>query len=162
MSEFKCLECDKEFSSKEALEMHNNSKHYKAPKVQFNNKKIKNWTIFIILIILIAGGIYYFSNQEIEPGKYDEFAQCLTEKDAKMYGAFWCPHCIEQKKLFGTSWQYINYIECSNADKSMKQICTAANIDGYPTWEFLDSSRLEGFISLEKLSEKTNCTIKDV
>ena len=42
------------------------------------------------------------------PGPYDDFAQCLTENDAKMYGAFWCPHCKEQKAMFGSSWKYVS------------------------------------------------------
>ena len=160
--EFKCNECGREFSSKEALDMHNNSKHYKAPKVQFNNKKTRNWIIFILLIFIIVGGVYYFTNKEVEPGKYDEFAKCLTTNGAKMYGAFWCPHCQKEKEEFGKSWQYINYIECSNPDRSQTQICTAAGVNSYPTWEFLDKSRLEGFISLQELAKKTNCTINTV
>lgn len=30
-----------------------------------------------------------------------ELAKHLTAVNAKMYGAFWCVHCHEQKELFG-------------------------------------------------------------
>ena len=31
----------------------------------------------------------------------DALAQCLTAKGVKMYGAYWCSHCQNQKKAFG-------------------------------------------------------------
>ncbi|MEK6827042.1 MAG: hypothetical protein AABX99_00990, partial [Nanoarchaeota archaeon] len=59
------------------------------------------------------------------PGKYDQFAQCLKDKGAVFYGAFWCSHCIAQKKLFGSSAKLLPYVECSTADASgQAQICT--------------------------------------
>jgi hypothetical protein len=33
--------------------------------------------------------------------KYVEFAQCLSDKGAVFYGAFWCTHCKSQKQMFG-------------------------------------------------------------
>ena len=48
-----------------------------------------------------------------------------------MYGAEWCSHCKNQKKLFGNSFQYVNYVDC---DKNSKE-CKEAGISGYPTWK---------------------------
>ncbi|MBI2146731.1 hypothetical protein HYU22_05320 [Candidatus Woesearchaeota archaeon] len=63
------------------------------------------------------------------PGKYDAFAQCLTENGVKMYGAYWCPHCLNQKEDFGKSWQYVNYIECSlPGNQGQTEICATAGI----------------------------------
>jgi len=40
-------------------------------------------------------------------------AKHLTATGAKKYGAFWCPHCYEQKQLFGSeAFAEINYFEC--------------------------------------------------
>jgi hypothetical protein len=61
---------------------------------------------------------------------YDAFAKCLTEKGATMYGAEWCPHCKEQKAVFGNSFKYINYVECPDNT----QLCLDKGIQGYPTW----------------------------
>lgn len=61
---------------------------------------------------------------------YDEFAKCLTEKGAVMYGAEWCTHCKEQKAAFGDSFKYIKYIECPENIL----LCTDKGINGYPTW----------------------------
>ncbi len=89
---------------------------------------------------------------------YDSFAQCLTDNGVKMYGAFWCPHCQNQKDLFGSSFGKINYIECSLPDGSgQTNECTAAGINGYPTWEFKDGSRIEGEATFRQLGQKTGC-----
>lgn len=70
----KCEKCDKEFGSEEALNMHNKSKHpelYKEPKRKstgYQKKKILNWSIFIIIIIAIIGGIIFlFLNTKTLP-----------------------------------------------------------------------------------------------
>ena len=127
-----------------------------------------NIKIFIsVIVLLIVGTIITVILRSDEPdsnlpGKYDTFAQCLTDKGATFYGAFWCPHCQAQKKLFGKSSKLLNYVECSTADgASQTQICIDKNIDGYPTWEFADGERLNGEITLEQLAEKTSCVLPE-
>jgi len=92
-------------------------------------------------------------------GPGDEFAKCLTQNGAKMYGAFWCPHCSDQKEEFGDDFQHITYIECSKPDKSQTEFCTEAGITSYPTWEFADGSREVGKLSFSALAEKTGCEL---
>ena len=96
--------------------------------------------------------------------KYDNFAKCLTSKGISMYGDFRCPHCAEQKKLFGDSFQYVHYLECGTRGQPMtlanqQQACREAQIKHYPTWTFQDGDRLETVQTLEKLSEKTGCKL---
>lgn len=64
----------------------------------------------------------------------DEFAKCLTDKDFVMYGAVWCSHCKEQKNMFGSSFQYINYVECPDNIN----LCKEKGVDGVPAWEIQD------------------------
>ncbi len=33
-------------------------------------------------------------------GDYSNLTFCLAEKKVVMFGASWCPHCAEQKKMF--------------------------------------------------------------
>lgn len=95
-------------------------------------------------------------------GKLDGFAQCLNDKGAVFYGAFWCTHCQNQKKLFGPSAKLLPYVECSTPDGQSKlPRCTEKNIEGYPTWEFAEGSRLSGVLSLARLAEKTGCTLPE-
>lgn len=60
--------------------------------------------------------------------------------------------------MFGDSIEFVNYIECSLPERGgQTQICKDAGIKMYPTWEFKDDKRVEGVMSFEMLSEKTNC-----
>lgn len=114
------------------------------------------WTGIIGLAIVIG---LFVANMYL-PGPKDAFATCIAESGAKFYGAFWCPHCKEQKTLFGKSATLLPYIECSTPDgKGVLSICTEAGVEGYPTWVFKDSSVLSGVVTLETLAEKTSCTM---
>ncbi|MBI4128907.1 MAG: hypothetical protein HY460_02540 [Parcubacteria group bacterium] len=117
------------------------------------SKRVFFWGVGIV----IAGGIFFLWRL---PGRLDQFAQCLRDRGATFYGTFWCPHCQNQKELFGRSVKLLPYVECSTPDgRSQTQTCTDKNITGYPTWEFFDRSRLTGEISLERLSERTGCAL---
>ena len=89
------------------------------------------------------------------------FAQCLADKGVKFYGAFWCPHCQAQKKLFGSqAVKKLPYIECSTPDgKSQTQECKDAGITGYPTWKFTDGSVQTGELTFTQLADKTGCAV---
>ena len=38
-----------------------------------------------------------------------------------MYGAYWCPHCQAQKKVFGESFQYVPYVECTQQNRAVSR-----------------------------------------
>lgn len=127
---------------------------------------MNNNTLFItigVLIILIAGGAVAYNKMSGSPAKtgvYDTFAQCLSERGAKFYGAFWCPHCQNQKKAFGTSAQYIPYTECSTPDgQGQMSVCADAKIVSYPTWVFADGTQETGEVSMQKLADHTSCEL---
>src|SRR5450830_1421299 len=101
-----------------------------------NNVKIFIGVI-VVLILGTIGTVFLGSSNSVPsgPGKLDSFAQCLKDKGAVFFGAFWCPHCQAQKKLFGSSVKLLPYVECSTADASGQlQICTDKKIQSYPTW----------------------------
>jgi thiol-disulfide isomerase/thioredoxin len=94
------------------------------------------------------------------PADMDVFAKCLTDNGAVFYGASWCPHCQKQKKAFGESVQYVNYVECAvDGGKTQAGVCEAAGVTFYPTWRFVDSSEIVGEATFQELSEKTNCPL---
>lgn len=118
----------------------------------------KKLIVFAIAVATVSAFIFLFINNRHKPGKYDDLAQCLTENGTKMFGAYWCPHCLNQKKEFGKSWKFIKYIECSlPGGQGQTKKCDNENIESYPTWEFKDKSRLTGEISIEILAEKSSC-----
>ncbi len=112
----------------------------------------------VIVIILVTVLSFMGTKKAPEPGKYDAFTQCLTQKGAVMYGAYWCPHCQANKAALGDSVQYINYVECTE----QTQLCTDKGIQGFPTWIVGTSTRIEGFVegqTLQQLSDATGCEL---
>eukprot|EP01018_Ginkgo_biloba_P038669 Gb_11132 [translate_table: standard] len=66
-------------------------------------------------------------------------AEHLRSVGAKLYGAFWCSHCFEQKQMFGhEAMDILDYVECypNGYRKGVKiaKACEDANIQGFPTW----------------------------
>ncbi len=85
----------------------------------------------------------------------DAFAKCLTEKGATFYGTEWCSHCNNQKKLFGDSLQYVNFVDC----EKNPSICSREGITGYPTWKLGDGTPLVGGQQLSTLASATGCEL---
>jgi glutaredoxin len=123
--------------------------------------KSKYKIILATVIVIVAGiaAIYWFGfaknsgNKIIDPKKIEALAKCLTQKGVAMYGAYWCPHCQRQKKLFGDSFKYVSYVECT---KDIKK-CQEKKIEGYPTWIFKNGERIKGEATFEELAKKTAC-----
>ncbi|OGI68684.1 hypothetical protein A2738_00015 [Candidatus Nomurabacteria bacterium RIFCSPHIGHO2_01_FULL_42_15] len=129
----------------------------------------KNVKIFLSVIVLLVLGVIMTvviraggGGGLVADTKYDAFATCLKDQGAIFYGAFWCQHCKNQKKLFGSSQRLLPYVECSTLDgKSQTQACIDKKVESYPTWEFADGSRLNGEIALAQLAEKTSCVLPE-
>ncbi|MGC1394460.1 MAG: hypothetical protein WA828_09300 [Coleofasciculaceae cyanobacterium] len=81
-------------------------------------------------------------------------AKHLKQLDAKFYGAFWCPYCTRQKKMFGEqAFRQINYIECdARGNNPQPKLCIKAGISGYPTWE-IKGKQYRGMKTLKELAD---------
>lgn len=88
-----------------------------------------------------------------EDPKVRALAEHLAKTDAKFYGAYWCPHCEDQKLMFGASAHRLPYIECSpqGARGPLAKICSDVRIERYPTW-IIGGSRREGVLTLTELA----------
>ncbi len=82
-------------------------------------------------------------------------AKHLSKTGAKMYGAFWCGHCANQKELFGKeAFTKVKYIECdAKGTNAQPKLCTQARIKGFPTWKFKNGKQIEGTATLAALAE---------
>ena len=81
-------------------------------------------------------------------------AEHLSSSGAAMYTAYWCPHCHEQKELFGKqATAKLKVIECApDGRNSQKALCDSKKIEGFPTWEI--NGKLEvGVKPLAKLAQ---------
>jgi len=86
-------------------------------------------------------------------------SQNLKSLDAKMFGAFWCSHCYDQKQTLGfEAMQNIPYVECSNDGlNSQTPLCKSKDVPGYPTWE-IGGKLFPGEMELDELED----IVKDV
>lgn len=126
--------------------------------MNFKKHETKIWIAVVVIVVAIfIGWRLYEKNQ---PGTLDGFTQCLQEQGAVFYGAFWCPHCQNQKKAFGNSAGKLPYVECSlPGGNGQTQECNDKQIESYPTWIFGDGTRETGELSLARLAEKAGCEL---
>jgi len=125
-----------------------------------SSRKWRRIAIYAVLIVAAFGLAYYLNNRAQH--KHDAFARCLSERGVKMYGAYWCPHCVEQKEKFGASFEYAPYVECGIKGDlhGVSQVCKEAGIKHYPTWQFPPTGeRVERVFTLEELSDRTGCAL---
>jgi hypothetical protein len=124
-----------------------------------NSSKTKKYVLYAIILVLFA--FAYFAGRYYKNHKYDSFAKCISSRNAKMYGLYWCPHCIDQKREFGSSFRYVTYIECASEEnpRELTPACKAAGAKLFPSWQFGSDPPKEGVLSLEALSEKTGCQL---
>lgn len=87
----------------------------------------------------------------------ETLGQCLTSKGDIFYGAYWCPHCAEQKRLLGDDLKNVNYYECEDSEDHLKY-CMNQGIKAYPTWE-INGKMYEGTLSLKQLSNLSGCPL---
>ena len=94
--------------------------------------------------------------------RLDAFAKCLAAKQVKMYGAYWCPHCAEQKEMFESSFQYVPYVECGvPGSRDEAPVCKDAGIKHFPTWQFADGESREGTQPLPSLAPRPDAACHD-
>jgi hypothetical protein len=123
-----------------------------------SNGSAKKLLLYGGIVVLLAAA--YFAGWYHKNHKYDAFAQCLAVKQAKMYGLYWCPHCIEQKEEFGQAFHYVPYVECAvKGSSELAPQCKIAGVKLFPSWQFGMDPPKEGVLSLEALSDKTGCSL---
>ncbi len=106
--------------------------------------------LLFLLTILLAG-----CSASTNGTNYDALAKCLTEKGVTMYGTTWCPHCNNQKKMFGTSFQYIMFVDCD----AKPGTCSAAGVQGYPTW-VINGTNYPGEQTAADLARYSGCSVE--
>jgi len=125
------------------------------PEAKSPSRKRLIWAGILATVLLAYVGFWYYSNH-----RYDGFAKCLASKQAKMYGLYWCPHCADQKAMFGKAFQYVPYVECAIKDShELAPACSAAGVKLFPSWQFGTNKPIEGVFQFQELSDKTGCSL---
>ncbi|HEY9642251.1 MAG TPA: vitamin K epoxide reductase family protein [Coleofasciculaceae cyanobacterium] len=83
-----------------------------------------------------------------------QLARHLTSVGAKVYTAYWCPHCHDQKQLFGQqAAALLKIVECApDGRNSQTALCQEKKIEGFPTWE-IDGKMTAGTQTLQQLAD---------
>lgn len=142
------------------------------------NRSTKIFLTVVILVIIVGGVLLFFvgkdkktadnntsgengivagtstNSTETPSNSYiEKLAKFMTEKGMVLYGAYWCPHCQDQKKTFGDAFQYIDYVECdAQGPNANPDECVAQGIEGYPTWIY-QGKKYSGAKSLSELAQ---------
>jgi uncharacterized membrane protein len=115
-----------------------------------------------------ADGQVFFTVKNISGQAEIELARHLKQIGAKMYAAYWCPHCYEQKELFGKeALKDLPYIECApDGVNPQTPLCkeVAPKVEqqtgqpfGFPAWE-INGKYYPGTQSLEELAKVSGYT----
>ena len=111
--------------------------------------KSKYYIIAAVLGVIILATAVYSVYSINKPGPYDNFAKCLAEKGAVMYGAMqWCKYTQGQKAMFEKSFKHINYHEYPDLP----------GIKTTPTW-VINGAWHENVQSFDKLAALTGCKL---
>ena len=139
-----------ELTSHEKKELKKEQKYSEKEKLQseFTGKTNKSRLLKYSMALAVFLAFTFFVVKKVSaPGPYDDFAKCLKENGAVMYGADWCKFTQEQKGMFGPSFKYLDYHDFSERP----------DIKVTPTW-IIEGKFYEKVQSFEKLSELTGCT----
>lgn len=87
-----------------------------------------------------------------------KLAAALKKANAKVYTAYWCPHCHDQGEIFGKSaFAIVAPIECAKDGKGAQvALCKEAKAKvgddfGFPTWE-INGKYYSGTQTLDQLA----------
>lgn len=80
-------------------------------------------------------------------------AKHLRKIGAKLYTAYWCPHCHYQKQRFGMeAVKQLEVVECDQRGVNPQtQLCRDKKVRAYPTWE-INGKLYPGNHSLESIA----------
>ena len=135
--------------SHEAQKEHEQRLEQQAAQGQSKPSKSKYYIIAAVIGILVLATAAYSVYSINKPGPYDDFAKCISEKGAVMYGAMdWCKYTQAQKAMFGKSFKYIAYHEFNDLPGIRKT----------PTW-VINGAWNENVQSFDKLAALTGCKL---
>jgi hypothetical protein len=135
-------------------------KAQQEPQSSSSKEGKKNSIVVYALVLILLLAAAFYAGRHYRNHKYDSFAQCLASKQAKMYGLYWCPHCADQKRMFGDSFHYVPYVECAiRGSHELATECKVAGVKLFPSWQFGTDPPKEGVLSLQELSEKAGCKL---
>tara|TARA_B100001250_G_scaffold59937_1_gene46746 strand:+ start:1220 stop:2161 length:942 start_codon:yes stop_codon:yes gene_type:complete len=129
----------------------------------------------ILSLIILLGGLFWSAS--VDPNSSNSFessqgmppaietvsssssislAKHLQKNNVVLYNAYWCPHCHEQKEMFGKeAVSHLLLVECAiDGKNSQRELCQQKGITGFPSWE-INGEIQSGVKSLTELADMT-------
>ena len=124
---------------------------------KFESREPMFYRGLIVALTILIGGLIWSNN--VDPSKANDisntsekvspiittssspqkikFARFLSDNNIKMFSAYWCPHCHDQKQLFGKkAVKELTIVECAKDGKDNQyELCREKEIQGFPSWE---------------------------
>ncbi len=143
---------------------------------KFDNREAMFYRGLITVFTVLLGGLIW--TNQVDPAKANltsklnansppeittistnekiDFAKFLTNKKVVMYSAYWCPHCNDQKQLFGkAAVKELTIVECAKDGLNNNyKLCQQKNIEGFPSWE-INNTIYSGTRDLNELAKLT-------
>tara|TARA_B100000900_G_scaffold2491_1_gene2142 strand:- start:492 stop:1430 length:939 start_codon:yes stop_codon:yes gene_type:complete len=143
---------------------------------RFDNRETMFYRGLIVAFTVLIGGLIWsnqvdpvraneinVSNEKVSPvvktvssKEKINFAKFLSDNNIVMYSAYWCPHCHDQKELFGKkAVEELIIVECAKDGKNNKyNLCQEKGIEGFPSWE-INNEIYSGTMNLDELADMT-------
>ena len=144
---------------------------------RFDNRETMFYRGMVVTFAVLLAGLIWsnqvdpsraneinFSNEKVSPAitaissdQKIKFAKYLSQEKIVMYSAYWCPHCHDQKQLFGKrAVEELKVVECAKDGKNNQyELCQEKGIEGFPSWE-INNKIYSGTRSLTELAEMSN------
>ena len=108
--------------------------------------------VLLPMLVLIGAAQAGWLSPPVDP-RLEALAVHLKDSGAKYYGAFWCPNCQKQRRLFGRAADALPYVECSPNGRTgaIAFECASQGIDNYPTW-VIRGVRHQGMLTPDELA----------
>lgn len=119
-----------------------------------------SWLVFGrnlgLVTAFVVAALFAWQNGLLQPPedpRLKALAEHLDESGARYYGAYWCPQCQRQTRLFGRSADRLPYVECTPSGRGggVAFECVAADISAYPTW-IIDGRRFQQVLTPDELA----------
>jgi uncharacterized membrane protein len=109
--------------------------------------------LLVVLFLFMHFGGFFNPASGPEKPYLKALATHLRDIDARFYGAYWCPTCQDQKKVFEASAHRLPYVECSPEGRTgaANFTCVANDVKDYPTW-VINGERHIGLVSVDRLA----------
>ena len=110
--------------------------------------KKRSWITISVIVAVIIFSIILINNASA--GHVPKSTAICIGENAKLYTQFGCHACVIQEDMFGTSYQYLDVVDC------YFQLDACSSVTHTPTW-IINEKTYIGVQDLEKLKELTGC-----